>query len=159
MAENDEKTLRLVTGSGSTEVAHPAPDLRGSRRPRVLLIDDDPFILAAYRRTLRRFFEVETAAGGEIALAMLEADHDYDVVLCDIVMPGVSGPIFSERVAARWPALDERTVFWTAGITGGEALEAFVTREAHRVFQKGDMDPRDVVEVLVEHARKARKTT
>lgn len=58
---------------------------------RVLLVDDDAMTLSAYKRTLDRHFEVDTAPTGEAAL---EAVHDYGpyaVVVADMNMPGISG--------------------------------------------------------------------
>ena len=144
MPDRDQTGLRLVPDGTSDGAAlseqHP-------RRVRVLLVDDDPLVLTAYRRSLRRFFDVEIATGGAAALERFEADRDFDVVLCDIVMPGVGGPEVAQTVKRRWPELDRRLLFWTAGVTGAK-LERFVEVERRRVFQKGDLEPRDVIELL-----------
>ena len=58
---------------------------------KVLAIDDEePFRRLLKKELTRKGFSVETAADGESALASLKKD-EYDVVLLDIVMPGIDG--------------------------------------------------------------------
>ncbi|GAA5334517.1 response regulator [Thermus hydrothermalis] len=58
---------------------------------RILLVEDEPLVAHTVRRILERAgHQVEWAASGQAALARLSA-MAYDLVLCDLVMPGVSG--------------------------------------------------------------------
>ncbi|MCA9627318.1 MAG: EAL domain-containing response regulator [Myxococcales bacterium] len=58
---------------------------------RVLVVDDEPALLRAFRRCLSlRGFHVDTAPGGEEAIAQLN-QHEYDAILSDIAMPGMDG--------------------------------------------------------------------
>ncbi|TAK02651.1 MAG: EAL domain-containing protein [Chloroflexota bacterium] len=76
-----------MTASGRTA---PAPE-SGPDRPRLLVIDDDPDVLAAVAAYLRHAgFEVECAPSGDAGLAILET-LSFDLVLCDLGMPGLSG--------------------------------------------------------------------
>jgi len=59
--------------------------------PKVLLVDDDPNILSAYTRTLRKRFQFDTAQGGEEALACIRTAGPYAVILSDMRMPGMDG--------------------------------------------------------------------
>jgi DNA-binding NtrC family response regulator len=86
-----------------------------TRRARVLAVDDESLLLTAYRRMLRRRHDVETANGGREALALLERDRRFDVILCDVLMPHVSGMDLHREVAARWPELARRFLFVTGG--------------------------------------------
>lgn len=71
--------------------------------PLLLLVDDEPRILSALRRTLRREpFEVLTAEGPVEALRAIES-QPIDLVLTDLKMPGMTGLQLLERVAARHP--------------------------------------------------------
>jgi response regulator RpfG family c-di-GMP phosphodiesterase len=63
-------------------------------KPRILLVDDEPAVLAGYERTLRQEFEVHTAAGGELGLKALREDAPYAVVVSDMRMPVMSGSQF-----------------------------------------------------------------
>jgi len=59
---------------------------------RILCVDDEPNVLAATRRTLRRMsVDVETAECGDEALVMVRDSGPYAVVLADMRMPGMSG--------------------------------------------------------------------
>ncbi len=58
---------------------------------RILCIDDDPNILQAYQRALRKRFHIEPALGGEEALEAVRHQGPYAVVVADMRMPGLSG--------------------------------------------------------------------
>jgi response regulator RpfG family c-di-GMP phosphodiesterase len=75
---------------------------RGSP-PVLLLVDDEPRILSALRRTLRREgFEIVTAESVAEGLRIL-GSRKVDMVITDQKMPGMSGLEFLEQVAARHP--------------------------------------------------------
>lgn len=57
------------------------------RRPRVLVVDDDPDALELCRAALEDGYELVTALGGDAAAAMIRPKA-FDVVLSDITMPG-----------------------------------------------------------------------
>ena len=68
---------------------------------KVLLVDDDEAVLRDYGRLLRSFgFSVDPAHDGRSALDQLEA-ADHDVVVSDLLMPGMSGLEFLREVRAR----------------------------------------------------------
>src|SRR5262249_25433476 len=93
----------------------PRSDAAPARRPRILAIDDDALLLTAYRRMLGRTHDIETAKGGRAALGLLERDAHFDVILCDFMMPRLSGVDLYRKVAARWPRLSRRFIFLTDG--------------------------------------------
>jgi two-component system response regulator HupR/HoxA len=72
--------------------------------PRVMLVDDEPLNLDLLRRTLQRQFEIIEADSAAHALTWLE-EHDgmVSVILCDQLMPGLSGTQLASTVRARWP--------------------------------------------------------
>jgi EAL domain-containing protein (putative c-di-GMP-specific phosphodiesterase class I)/FixJ family two-component response regulator len=74
-----------------------------STKPRVLLVDDDPHILAGLRRQLHRGFQVATADSGADALKVLSAEDDFAVVVSDMRMPGMDGATFLARVRVESP--------------------------------------------------------
>ena len=67
----------------------------------LLIVDDEPDMLTLLKRSLEPELgcQVDTASSGEAALEMLRAT-DYDLVLADIKMPGISGLEVLERVKA-----------------------------------------------------------
>src|ERR1700719_1768734 len=71
--------------------------------PKILVVDDEPAVLNALRRLLRRAgFEVETAGTGAEALARLDG-FAPDIVLSDFRMPGMNGAELLAQVKQRQP--------------------------------------------------------
>ena len=81
---------------------------------RVLVIDDEPGIRAALRRILRAHEVVETDSG-ERARELLAGDQRFDVILCDMMMPRVSGIDVHKWLCAQHPELARKLVFVTGG--------------------------------------------
>jgi eukaryotic-like serine/threonine-protein kinase len=71
-------------------------------KPGVLLVDDDERILNALRTLLRRDYAVQTAPGGEEALAILQRGG-IDVIVSDQRMPGMSGVELLRKARALAP--------------------------------------------------------
>lgn len=70
---------------------------------KVLLVDDDPRLLASCERNFHRAFPLDTAEGGAAALEKLAAHGPYAVVIADRQMPGMDGIELLARVRERWP--------------------------------------------------------
>lgn len=70
---------------------------------KILLVDDDSNILDGYRRSLSREFLMETAEGGEPALALAAKNGPYAVVVSDMRMPGMDGIQLLSRIKALAP--------------------------------------------------------
>ena len=99
-------------------------------KPRILLVDDDPLLLAGLKRQLRRQFHIETAPGAGEALQMVKGEDPYTVVVSDFRMPGMNGI----DLLARIKALQPDTVRMM--LTGSTDLETAVkaVNEGH-IFQ------------------------
>jgi DNA-binding NtrC family response regulator len=66
---------------------------------RILLVEDEPDLRGALRRVLlERGYEVSDAPDAESALRIVEASAPFDLVVSDVVMPGMSGPELLERL-------------------------------------------------------------
>lgn len=94
------------------ELERPAPG------PRVLVVDDDPLVLRSLTRVLARDFEVASARNGREALDLVRAGGTFDAMLCDLVMPELSGIELHELLERDAPELAKRTVFLTGGAHG-----------------------------------------
>ncbi|MCU0538831.1 MAG: SpoIIE family protein phosphatase [Desulfobacterales bacterium] len=65
---------------------------------RVLLVDDDPHLLAGFQRQLRKKIDLVTAESGPDGLAALRNGGPFAVVVTDYCMPGMNGIEFLSRV-------------------------------------------------------------
>ena len=81
---------------------------------RILVIDDDQSVRGLIALLLRRRgLEVDCAENGVDALAMVRR-FDHDVVLLDLMMPGMNGFDFLETVRAEKPEVVGKTIVVTA---------------------------------------------
>jgi two-component system cell cycle response regulator CpdR len=72
--------------------------------PRILLAEDDDSLRGFLARALERAgYEVVACADGDEAAAVL--DEDWDLLLTDIVMPGMDGIEVARQAAAKHPGL------------------------------------------------------
>ncbi|HEY5921113.1 MAG TPA: ATP-binding protein [Kofleriaceae bacterium] len=85
-----------------------------TERRRVLIIDDDRPVAAAIALELGDHDVVVTESGRE-ALELLRREKDFDLILCDLMMPEVTGMDVYESLRAIDPALVERVVLMTGG--------------------------------------------
>ena len=77
--------------------------MSGGRRPLVLLVDDEPRILSALQRALRREgYTLLTAETSDEALRLVD-EHEIDCILSDFKMPGLTGVQLLAEVAQRRP--------------------------------------------------------
>lgn len=128
--------LESMLPTGLNQVSEPS--LSVDTEPvlkRVLIIDDEPQMLRALSRLLGQRCVVYTAEGGESAVTQLEKGLEVDTILCDLMMPGLSGPDFYEVLCQRWPHLEPRVVFVTGGGVGLWA-QAFEERMRARIVYK-----------------------
>ena len=87
-------------------------------RGRVLIVDDEVRLAETLRIALSMSHEVEVATRGKQALELLLADDGYDVVLCDLLLPDLTGVDIFEQVLEKKPHLAPRFVFLTGGAFG-----------------------------------------
>jgi signal transduction histidine kinase/DNA-binding response OmpR family regulator len=112
----------------------PHAEPESTRPGRILIVDDDRLVRNGLRRILERHHEVELASSAERALEVLEQDR-FDVVLCDLIMPGMTGMQLYREVSRRAPAQAERFVFLTGGTSSGEAREFLVGVKNPRAYK------------------------
>lgn len=121
--------VRLPAASaGEAPRALAAPPQR-RRGGRVLVLDDESLVCAAVRRSLEPEHQVETLSDPRAAVERLAAGEPFDVVLCDLVMPRMSGMDCFEELSRRRPEIARRMVFLTGG---GFTPRATQFMEEHR---------------------------
>ncbi len=92
-----------------------------SRRAQVLVVDDDPIVARAIVRLLRSTADANALTSAKDAQALLASGADFDVILCDLMMPEVSGAELHAWISAHRPDLRERVVFLSGGATTDDA--------------------------------------
>src|SRR5215204_1487165 len=87
----------------------------GGKRGRVLVIDDEPALLAVLCRMLSGEHEVIVSTSGAAALDRIEAGEYFDIILCDLMMPVMTGMEVYAKLSRIAPEQLERLVFLTGG--------------------------------------------
>ncbi len=110
-------TIRLLPGTAPEVTAEaplsPAP---ATKRRRVLVVDDEIRIARWICDALGEFeHEVSLASSAQEALACIESSAPFDAIVCDLMMPDLSGMDLHVRVQSLRPGLERRMVFMTGG--------------------------------------------
>lgn len=127
-------------------------DKQAARQPTLLLVDDEPNILASLRRLFRPAgYKVLSAESGAAGLQLLEQEH-VDLVISDMRMPEMDGARFLELVRERWPGTVRLLL---TGYSDVSSILAAINRgEIYRYITK-PWDDNDIV-LLVRHALERR---
>ncbi|NLE87808.1 MAG: PAS domain-containing protein [Myxococcales bacterium] len=116
----------------SSERPSDAP--RAHPRRRVLIVDDERPLARTLAAELGRRHDVSVAYDGAQALELLTG-HSFDVILCDLHMPGMSGESLYARVCARNDPGAPAFVFMTGAAFGSES-EAFLATAGRPLLEK-----------------------
>jgi two-component system cell cycle sensor histidine kinase/response regulator CckA len=111
--------MRLPAGSAEI-VVNDRPRLHG----RILIVEDEGLVRRAMQRILDHH-EVHCVDNAADALTLIRQGRTFDVILCDVMMPTMTGVEFYEQVLRMNPALARQIVFVSGGATTAEA-EDFV---------------------------------
>ncbi|MBK9518571.1 MAG: PAS domain S-box protein [Anaeromyxobacter sp.] len=142
----------------ATPVPLPAPlaapvPAGGPAVGRVLVVDDEPLVGKAVTRILAPPHQVTLASSATDALRLLQAGP-YDVVLCDLMMPGMTGMELHARLVASDPAMADRMIFLSGGAyteTARTFLERVPNARMDKPFEPATL--REVVAGAVAAAR------
>jgi PAS domain S-box-containing protein len=122
----------------STRPPPPEQDADGAlpaRRARVLVVDDEVTIANTLRELLQVDHDVVAVTSAIDALDRMRAGARFDVVLCDLMMPQMSGIDLYERLRDLAPGLEGRLVFMTGGAFTSRAAD-FLARVPNRRIEK-----------------------
>ncbi len=108
--------------------------IREPKKQSILAIDDDPNILSSLAKLLRDH-EVECCGNAFDALHRFESGEQYDLVLCDVMMPHMSGVELFEAVQKRWPGRERRIAFMTGGAITPQT-RTFLERTSAVILEK-----------------------
>ncbi len=129
------------------------PGVHAPRRASILIVDDERSVASSLAAALADEHDVTTCFSVAQARAQLAENADYDVVLCDVVMPGEDGPVLLAHLRSAHPQLVERFAF----MTGGASLPiAEQLRAEARAAQLEKPFELDAVHALIRKFVKAR---
>jgi len=128
--------LPVWTDGNSPRSALPpvSSDAPAAIHGRILIIDDEAPVRAVMRRLLATH-DVVTVSSGNEAVAILEHDRSFDLILCDLMMPGMTGVDVHHWLVIHDPVLAARLVFVTGGAFGPVAAE-YVRQAGNPKLQK-----------------------
>ena len=130
-------TFRVVLPSCQvqTPTAETAPPIASGRRGRILVVDDEPMIGASIRRALGSAHEVIAVQSASEALAEVARGKAFDVILCDLMMPVMTGMDLYLELQRTAPQLASEMIFLTGGAFTQRAQE-FLDRVANQRIEK-----------------------
>jgi CheY-like chemotaxis protein len=136
-------TFRSTVGKGTTfRVTLPAAREESQERQeaarspealaqggRVLVVDDEPFVGASAKRILKPVCEVVAVTSAREALELVSAGLQFDLVLCDLMMPQMTGMELQEELTRRAPEIAARMLFLSGGAITPEAQQFLQARQ------------------------------
>ncbi len=114
--------VSLRRGADRAKTERPPPELPPQDLPRgrVLVVDDEVMVGNSLRRILAKDHDVVVCTSGRDALAAVSAAETvskggFDLILCDVMMPDVTGMDMYEELSRTAPKIAARMVFMTGG--------------------------------------------
>jgi PAS domain S-box-containing protein len=120
-------TVRLPVARGASQLPPVLPAIAVKElslvRGRILIVDDEPPILSMLGKLLGPEHEIVSAHSGEAARDILQRDQSFDVILCDLMMAGMTGMELHGWLATHHATLAAHVVFLTGGACTRQATE------------------------------------
>lgn len=144
-------SLPLAPAEASPRPSVPAAASRvaSSGAGRILVVDDEPFMLDVISRVLAGH-DVTTTSDPRRGLELCTTGR-FELVLCDIMMPVIDGSDFHRMLSMLAPGMEERIVFITGG-TLIERVREFVEQVPNRCLEK-PFDARTLRALVAERLR------
>lgn len=115
--------LPLARADVKPQVKPAIAPLAPQRRGRILIIDDEPMLCVLVRRMLASEHDVDTMTSASEALARITRGDRFDVILCDLMMPQMTGMDFYEGLTRAAPEQVAHIAFMTGGVFTPAARE------------------------------------
>ncbi|HEY4394913.1 MAG TPA: ATP-binding protein [Polyangia bacterium] len=116
-------TLPPAVMDAPGELSSPPAAESGAPGAKLLVIDDEPMILGALRRSLSAEYNVTCVGDGRKALDRLRAGERYELILCDLMMPEMTGMDLFAELEKLAPEQAARMVFVSGGAFTPRARE------------------------------------
>jgi PAS domain S-box-containing protein len=128
----------MPTARLSGIVAGESPARAARPDARILVIDDDDSVCAVITSVLAAEHEVVVETRAVAALARLEGGESFDLILCDMMMPDVTGAELYERLELARPELVSRVVLMSGGAFTPRARELLARARGARLEKPFD---------------------
>jgi sigma-B regulation protein RsbU (phosphoserine phosphatase) len=132
------------------------PQLAPSAQKLILVVDDTPLNIGVISGALKDSYKTKVATNGEKALALASAEEKPDLILLDIMMPGMDGYEVCSRLKAD-PATSEIPVIFLTGQTSAEdetrGFEVGAVDYVHKPFSPAVVKARVRSHILLREAR------
>jgi len=115
--------LPLMSALTTQKVPSIRPALASARRGRILVVDDEELIVRAVERSLGKEHDVVATMGAREALALCARGDAFDLILCDLMMPDMTGMDLHAELIQIAPELAANMVFLTGGAFTPKARE------------------------------------
>jgi DNA-binding NtrC family response regulator len=107
------------------------PDVQNQK---IIVVDDEPEIRKLVMAMLtRNGYRVFTADSGENALRLFRNNPDVDLLLTDVVAPGMSGPMIADQIAALKPDIK---VIFMSGYDNTQVVQRYVVEKGYTLLVK-----------------------
>ncbi len=132
------------------------PQLAPSTQKLILIVDDTPLNIGVISGALKDSYKTKVATNGEKALALASAEEKPDLILLDIMMPGMDGYEVCSRLKAD-PATSEIPIIFLTGQTSAEdetrGFEVGAVDYVHKPFSPAVVKARVRSHILLREAR------
>jgi len=114
---------------------------------KVLCVEDEHFISELYARALRRSgYDVTTMLSGEDGLRAAQSNQ-YDIILLDLMIPGITGFEVLRRLRVETPDLKAKIII-TTNLDQEDDSRAEIEKEADGYLIKAEFTPRQLVKII-----------
>ena len=100
----------------------------------ILVVDDEPEIRKLVGAMVGQFgYSVLTADSGEHALTLYRNHGPIELLITDVVAPGMSGPMLADKLTAQQPGL---RVLFISGYDNTHVVQKYVVEKGHALLAK-----------------------
>jgi two-component system, cell cycle sensor histidine kinase and response regulator CckA len=121
------------------------------RRGRILVVDDEKLVLRGVKRILSKEHEVVATVAAKEALALCAGGEKFDLILCDLMMPDMTGMELHRELSRVAPEQAERMIFLTGGAFTAKARQ-FLSETPKEHIEK-PFDPANLRAIVQRYLR------
>ena len=107
---------RFRSPKDAVEACPPAEQVAvAGRRGRILVVDDEPLVIRTVERILSKEHDLVVTVAATEALALCASGEKFDLILCDLMMPEMTGMDLHRELSLVAPEQADRMIFVTGG--------------------------------------------